>query len=1004
MLGRHTLRTFKPIGNRLRQATRKLLQWSFAIGLLGSWAAAAPSALPTLTSIGQVRRLTKEEANRKYPVHVRAVVTFFYRVEKRQGHGLANNLFIQDSTGGNWVEINKGLAPLKAGDVIDLQGITTEAEFAPDIVNVSWRVVGSAPLPVARRAEFGSLASTRNDSLFVEIEGIIQHVDTEQGALRLDLAMETGHVTVYIPMFGAAIPAGLVDSRVRLRGVCGAMFNAKGQIRGVNVFVPDLKGVSVLEPGPLDAFSAPVQHVGHILKYTFGGSSDHRVKIRGVVTLQRPGHFVFLSSDDGSIRVDSRQRIELKPGQEVEAVGFRDFGEYGPILHLGMFRLVDSSIHPRAAEPASVDRLIADEVNNELVQIDAQLLDLVFTPEEQILVAKSGQSIFQVQLEDSAETKQLSRLLPGSFLRLTGVESVRAQRGISPGAFRLLLRSPKDVLVLSRPSWWTMQHSLWVLGCVATSIIVGIVWAAIRRRKQDFLKLRKAVRSLGERTTRLDSLITNNPLGIAVLDADQRVLHCNRALEQLLLLHGDEMRGSHIDALLPSRPGIDLKEAERSPVITRCRRKDGVLIDVEVRAVPIIIEGQIIGYYRIYEDITNRVAAEDELRATKESAEAANRAKSEFLANMSHEIRTPMNGVLLATELALAENPNPTQREYLDTIRASGESLLLLLNDLLDLSKIEAGKMELHNQDFSLRACVADSVKLMQARADQKCLDVSVSIDSRLPDFVVGDSLRLRQVLLNLVGNALKFTQQGSIHVDVKTLEDSGDGLICQFSVQDSGIGIAPNKHSAVFREFEQADASTTRRFGGTGLGLAICKKLVRLMQGKIWLESEVGKGSTFYFTARFQKAAIRTEVAAEPPSLMVECGSARMSILLAEDNVINQRLAIRLLERAGHSVVAVSNGESAVAAACRDHFDVILMDVHMPDLDGIQATRRIREFEHSTEQHVPIIAMTASAMKEDREACLAIGMDAYLSKPICTEELLATLREVCSRRLTLHS
>jgi CheY-like chemotaxis protein len=361
---------------------------------------------------------------------------------------------------------------------------------------------------------------------------------------------------------------------------------------------------------------------------------------------------------------------------------------------------------------------------------------------------------------------------------------------------------------------------------------------------------------------------------------------------------------------------------------------------------------------------------------------------------MSHEIRTPLNGVLLAAELAAAEDPTPLQKEYLDTIRTSGESLLLLLNDLLDLSKIEAGKMELSSENFSIHNCMAQCIDLLAARAQQKNLRLTVAIGESVPDLICGDSLRLRQILLNLVGNAIKFTDRGSIAVNVECLVQASGEIGCHFSVQDTGIGIPPEKHSLVFREFEQGDDTATTRFGGTGLGLAISGKLTHLLGGKIWLESEVGHGSTFHFTARFMSAIPQPNIVGLSYSEKLEAKRA-LRILLAEDNPVNQHLALRLLENEGHSVIAVGNGSDAVRAASEQFFDVILMDVHMPEMDGIEATRKIRGVEMSTRMHIPIIAMTANAMTQDREACLAAGMDGYVPKPINLKELLTTLARV---------
>ncbi|MDQ2711164.1 MAG: PAS domain S-box protein [Acidobacteriota bacterium] len=517
----------------------------------------------------------------------------------------------------------------------------------------------------------------------------------------------------------------------------------------------------------------------------------------------------------------------------------------------------------------------------------------------------------------------------------------------------------------------------------------------------EITELKDTVRTLEERTTYLHALISNSPLAIAVMDDERNVVICNRAFEQLFLFDASELIGHPLEGFLvpgENQSGAnqnisDLAAGKNIAVITRRKRKDGVLIDVDLRGVPLIVDGQVVGLYAIYQDITERLQKEAELRATKEVAEAANRAKSEFLANMSHEIRTPMNGVLLAAELAAAESPAPLQKEYLDTIRSSGESLLLLLNDLLDLSKIEAGKMELYSAEFSIRTCLDECLSLLAARAGQKSLDISLTVDESIPALVTGDFLRLRQIMLNLIGNAIKFTQRGSVIVRAEYCSDRNEQLVCRFSVKDTGIGIPAEKHSTVFLEFEQADGSTTRRFGGTGLGLAITKKLVHLMGGDLWLESEVGQGSTFSFTACFAPATSAVPRQRQTDAANPEIQSGALTILLAEDNPVNQRLAVRLLEKAGHSVRPVNNGRQAVNLLLQFNFDLILMDIHMPEMDGIEATRQIRTRETQSGRHTPIIAMTASAMKEDRQACLVAGMDAYISKPICVDELLATLR-----------
>ena len=404
------------------------------------------------------------------------------------------------------------------------------------------------------------------------------------------------------------------------------------------------------------------------------------------------------------------------------------------------------------------------------------------------------------------------------------------------------------------------------------------------------------------------------------------------------------------------------------------------------------------GFIGTIVDITEQRRIIDELVSARARAEEASEAKSAFLANMSHEIRTPMNAIIGLTQLVLDEALESEVRRNLEMVRGSAEHLLTIINDILDFSKIEAGHLDFVSERFDLRELIRSALDSVKVLAENKKLALRCDIEPLVPRLVMGDAARLKQVLLNLMGNAIKFTERGSVRLAVAPDPNDDYGHTLRFDIIDTGIGIAPDKHERIFEAFSQADESINRAFGGTGLGLTISKKLVDMMQGELSLHSDVGKGSTFSFTARLERIT-EDEASARlsPPAAATPAETHRsLTILVAEDNAINQRLMKNLLEKLGHQIEFADNGLIATQACERTTFDLVLMDMQMPVMDGLTATRNIREREtlHGSAP-VAIVALTANAMQGDRERCMDAGMDGYLSKPLRRAELEQVLAEI---------
>ncbi len=506
-------------------------------------------------------------------------------------------------------------------------------------------------------------------------------------------------------------------------------------------------------------------------------------------------------------------------------------------------------------------------------------------------------------------------------------------------------------------------------------------------------------------------VFNNSPAAILVMDEQKRIIAWNPFATRMLGMRREELFNRPVQTIHP--------DDEQKKIMVMYSRKKGMVADIETRvtcaggklldvnlSVSAIrnVQGKIAGMIAIMHDVSLQKKTQRMLLDAKKAAETASEAKTMFLANMSHEVRTPMNTIMGMVDLTLDTELTPEQRDNLSTVKNAADILLTLLNDILDLSRVEAGKIQLESIEVNVERTVRSVCKTMDILAKNKSLALQWLIDESVPDMVKGDPVRIKQILVNLINNAIKFTPKGKIQVEVKTDSKDENSCVLHFLVKDEGIGIEKDKQEKIFEAFTQEDVSTTRQFGGTGLGLAICRRLLELMGGRIWVESVKGEGSTFHFIIpcpivhkeevpeAMQEESIESQLMAQIARKKTHDAQVQktdLHILLAEDNIVNQKMTQKILEKKGWHVTVASNGQEVLnLLEGQPGFDLILMDAQMPVMDGFDATQEIRKREANTGKRIPIVALTARAMAGDRKKCMECGMDGYVSKPIDRAQL----------------
>ena len=1089
---------------------------------------AAEAAPATLRVIDQVLALNPKEAAAGHQVDVVGVTLW--------SHQDADFIYISDTSGSVRVQLPEKLGGLinKPRSQLRIVGKTRMGTFAPEIQLLKSSQFSSALFPEAKELTLDQAMTGLEEGKRVTMQGYVQRVAPDGIWSRMTLSTKTGTFDALLAHEDRL--NSMVGSIVSVQGVCCAVTNARRQLTRVEILALYYEDFRVEQSALADPFTAPLREISALRQFKLDGPLDYWVRVRGVVTQHVPGRFVIIQDGTEGLMLLTEQKENLVAGDYIEVTGLPGFENGRAVMRESVYRRLGHQNQPTAVEVTDA-KAFAEELDSCLIKVRGTLLNSALDGENLHLEIKSGQRVFTALLHQLSTQATSRPLHPGSELELVGVYQLIRDERQRPQGFRIQLRTRADINVLQNPSWWTPARAFAVTGILVGCIALALTWLSVLRRrvKKQTDQLRIQILKEAKLEAHNRAIVANANDCIFTTDLSGNFTSFNPASEHLLGYSQEEILKLNLRDLVAkdkvhTAPELIASLMGKGQLAARFElrlvAKDQHRVWTEINACIVHTEGGLDGVLGVARDIGERKQIEEELKRARDAAEANTEAKSAFLANMSHEIRTPMNGVIGMSNLILDTKLNPEQREYAETIRNSAESLLTVLNDILDFSKIEAGKLHFETLNFDLVSSAEECLELLNPRASEKRIELSLFAPPEMPRLVKGDQGRLRQVLVNLLGNAIKFTDNGEVAVSLSIEEETAADLMVRFEVRDTGVGIASENIERLFQPFSQADGSTTRRYGGTGLGLVISKQLVQLMQGTIGVTSTPGQGSTFWFIVKLEKQtidptastkmdqkslaglrmlvvddhaqnrriaiehashwgmrchavstagdallalnealerddpyrimlfdcqlpevefptlaeAIRVdqrlkhvklialtlqshhlndddctrlkigsvitkplhpedlflalenvlsptnstgtvfEVATKPPSTSPVVPAQQTRILVAEDNVVNQRVILLQLKKLGYQAELANNGLEVLQALERSSYGIVFMDCQMPEMDGYEATRMIRSDKRYAK--LRIIAMTANAMQGDREKCLAAGMDDYLSKP----------------------
>jgi PAS domain S-box-containing protein len=951
---------------------------------------AVQGRVPVLTQAAQIRQLSPQEVEKAYPVHLRGVVTYYDSV--------APNLFVQDSTAGIWVDVAGAANPPKPGQRIDLEGVVGTG-FTPVVTKAHWSVLGSGATPRPQAVVFSEMATGADDSQWVQIEGIVRSFTLEAAGnvLVIDVSTAGGVIKVRIPGYHAPFPMELIDANVRFRGVCGTAFNRQHQLVSVHLFVPSLQNLDVIDPALSDPFSMPTSPIGSLATFAAKGVNVHRVKLKGIVTAQLPGRGLFVKDESGGLYVQTQDGGVVQPGTEVEAVGFPALGDYTPVLRSARFRptghhqaLTAFRITPKEALFGSYDA--------QLVEIEGVLqADRPNNAGGHILVTESGNLVFHALIDSARIQSRWPNLLAGTKIRFTGICSVRADENGNASEFRIILRSPQDIVVLARPPWLNATRALSLLGLLLAVILGAVVWLLSLRRRVLLQTgvIRRQIESEAHLEQRYRTLIENSPYGIASLDKDCQLLDINPAFRQIAGLSlSENIAGLRLhDVLQFSLPDqgrfnrlLELGGTFQHDEFT-CQKRDASQLILRVSGHVVPENTDISSRVEIIlEDITSQRQLELQL-FQNQKIEAVGR----LAGGVAHDFNNLLMIISGHVSLLLHKfGRNSVEGEKLEIVEGAASRAAGLTRQLLAYSRkqvLEPKILEIDplvkNLEGMLRRLIREDIEL---RTELNGKDARVKVDPN----------QLEQVLINLAVNARDAMPNGGL-LSIRTERPlgrsrrqlpshmAGDSYVL-ITVSDSGVGMDSATRERLFEPF-----FTTKEMGkGTGLGLSMVYGIVRQSGGQIVVDSAPGKGSRFQiFLPLIEQpvSASASQTTELPPA------RGKGNILLVEDEKELRALLAETLNELGYTVLQAGNGAEAIelAKSALPSIDMMITDMVMPRMNGRELSKALR----ARRPGLPVLFISGYSDVIPSEEEFFNVTTQFLQKPFNSESLGHRVREL---------